>query len=177
MRYLLTVIILSGCTGIVPSTAARLNALDPLTADPADMAVALELPNGLGVLPDSVKLLLGAENATRGKTSGEWVLSETTDAEGRLKYAIAAQDQSELRAIQAQVRGWEAADPDGTEGYLSVAIGGCRTVPAEKLQNARGSVFIALSPDAPMMPLFRNAPITKVLSDQDLADMPPCPDQ
>ena len=59
---LLSSVFLAGCASLAPGAAFWLNDVDPLTVDPSEITVALDLPEGLGVLPDSVKLHLEARN-------------------------------------------------------------------------------------------------------------------
>ncbi|MEM9426738.1 MAG: hypothetical protein AAGA06_08545 [Pseudomonadota bacterium] len=174
LRSLLIVSLLSGCTAMSPGSALWLNQVDLLSADAADISVALALPPGLGVLPDSVTLSLSAARAGQGSVGGSWTLEETRDAMDRHVYRIAAADRAELRRVQQQAAAWEDADPDGTAGSLSLALGGCRTVPAELLADARASVFLSLAPDQPPRALFRNAPVAEVLSDDNLRALPRC---
>lgn len=175
LRYLLCVGLLSGCTAMAPGSALWLHQVDPLTADAGDISVALALPPGLGVLPDSVTLSLSAARAGQGSVGGSWTLEETRDAMDRRVYRVAAADRAELRRVQRQALAWEDVDPDGTTGSLSLALGGCRTVPAELLTDARASVFLSLAPDQPPRALFRNAPVAEILSDDDLKALPRCP--
>lgn len=174
-RLALLLPLLFGCTSLVPATALKLRNLDPLTADPAEISVALDLPEGLGVLPDSVVLTLSSRNADGDALDGTFNLAESLDAEGRRSYRVAPSDQAEMKGLQTQARTWEEADPDGTFGSLSIGLEGCRTLPAADLTDARASVYFSLATDAPAMPLFLNAPIHQVLAAEDLAQLPPCP--
>ena len=63
----LAVLALSACSAIVPSTAARLAALDPLTADPAALELVVILPSGLAVTPGSATLDLSADRGAEHK--------------------------------------------------------------------------------------------------------------
>lgn len=175
LRSLLLVGVLSGCTSMVPGNALWLSQLDPLSADPGDITVALELPAGLGVLPDSVQLSLSAKRTGHGSVGGSWVLAEARDPLDRRVYRVASQDLTELRTVQMQAQAWEEVDPGGTTGSLSLALGGRRTVPAAQLAGARGSVFLGLAQDQPPRALFRDAPVAEVLSAEDLAALPICP--
>lgn len=171
----LSLTLLAGCSGIVPGTALLLSNTDPLAADPGQISVALDLPEGIGVLPGSVKLSLEAEREGFGKVGDVWTLEQTQDASARQVFRVAEADHAELRSVQTQAREWNVEDPDGTRGSLSLSIGGCRTVPADELADARASVFIGLRNDAPMRPLFLKAPISEVLSEEQVSALPRCP--
>lgn len=172
---LLTSALLAGCTSLAPGAAFWLNDVDPLTADPSDITVALDLPEGLGVLPDSVKLSLEAKNEDEGEVGGTWTLEVLEAPDARWLFRIAAADWAELRRVQEQARVWETSDPDRTSGSLSVALGGCRTDDTTDLSDARASVSMSLAPDSPPRPIFRNAPISQVLSEEEIASLPACP--
>lgn len=176
MKKLLLILgLLPGCMSIVPETALRLQGVDPLTADPGDISVALELPPGLEVLPGGVKLALSAEWPGHGSVSGTWTLDASRDPAERWVFRVAEADRAELRRVQSRALAWEEVDPDGTTGSVTVALGGCRTVPFQRLDGARASVFLRLSPEEPVRPLFRDAPIAKLLSAEDIASLPVCP--
>ena len=172
---ILSLILLAGCSGMVPGTALLLSNTDPLTADPGQISVALDLPEGLGVLPESVKLGLEATRSGVGDVGGVWTLEQARDGEGRDVFRVPEEDREALRQVQRQARVWNDEDPDGTQGALSLSIGGCRTVPAEQLRGARASAFIQLREDGPARPLFLNAPISQVLSSEQVLALPPCP--
>ena len=175
IRLLPLIPLVLGCTSLVPATALKLRNLDPLTADPANISVAVDLPEGLGIMPGSVILTLSSRNAEGQTLDGAYALDETRDSEGRRRFQIAPEDQAELRALQSRARAWEEADPDGTFGSISISVEGCQSAPDANFTNARASVYISLAPDAPAMPLFRNAPLSQVLAAEDLAMLPPCP--
>lgn len=166
---------LAGCTSLVPGTALRLQGVDPLSADPGEISVAVELPEGLGVLPDSVKLGLAAQNADGRTIADSWTLETLRQPGDRWVFRVAEADRAEMRRLQATARAWEEADPKGTSGSISVTLGGCRTDADADLSDARASVLIGFAADEPERPLFRNAPISEVLSDTELSLLPPCP--
>lgn len=175
IRLLPLIPLLLGCASLVPATALKLRNLDPLTADPAEISVAVDLPEGLSILPESVVLTLSSRNAEGQALDGAYTLTETRDSEGRRRFQIAPEDQAELRALQSGARAWEEADPDGTFGSISIALEGCRTGSDATFADARASVYISLAPDVPAMPLFRNAPLSQVFAAEDLAVLPLCP--
>ncbi len=171
----LSFVLLGGCAGIVPGTALLLSNTNPLTADPGEISVALALPDGLSVLPGSVKLSLEAEREGAGEVRGIWTLEQARDPEDRVVFRLAEADRADVQSVQAQARTWEAEDPDGTRGSMSLSLAGCRTVSAANLADARASAYISLEDGGPMRPLFRNAPIAEVLSSKQVSALPPCP--
>lgn len=172
---LLFTLFLLGCTSLVPSAAGWLGGVDPLTADPSEISVAIELSDGLGVLPETVKLALSAQHPDRGTIEDIWVLETAQAPDQTWFFRVAEQDRAEMRRVQRMAREWELADPDGTTGSISVALGGCRTVSYAQLTDARASVYIRLSDDGSFRPLFRNAPISEILNEAQMPELPMCP--
>ena len=74
---------------------------------------------------------------------------------------------------EAEVAAWEAADPDGTSGSLSVTLDPCR-IGAGPAPDARVSVAIRLEPGGPFLPLVRNGPISQVAGSDDIGALPQC---
>lgn len=174
MRYLLVILLLAGCGSVVPRTAMMLNAMNPLTTDPAALAVSVDLPPGLGIIDDSVTFSVDASNPDRGIRTGQWVLFEDRDLENRPQYRFSDEDAADLRGLQSELAVWEAEDPDGTRGSFSVRVGICRDVPVDALVNARGSLYISMDPKRPPMPLVRNGPINRLVNTDTLEALPPC---
>ena len=67
MYRLFPALLLAACASISPLTTARLAAMDPLTADPAELAVAVVLPAGLAVGAKGVTLDLTAARGDEGQ--------------------------------------------------------------------------------------------------------------
>ncbi|MEO1238697.1 MAG: hypothetical protein AAFW64_03360 [Pseudomonadota bacterium] len=151
-----------------------LNAMNPLTGDPAAMAVSVDLPPGLGIIDDSVIFTVETTNPERGMRMGQWVLFEDRDIENRPRYRLSAEDADAFRDLQSDIAQWEAEDPESTKGSFSVNVAVCRSAPAETLANARGSIFISMAPDAPPLPLIRNGPVTQLVDTETLEALPPC---
>lgn len=172
---LLSSVLLAGCTSLAPGAALWLNDVDPLSADPSEITVALDLPEGLGVLPDSVKLHLEARHEDQGEVAGTWTLEVLEEPDARWLFRMAEADWTEVQRVQQQARAWESSDPDRTTGSLSVAVGGCRTDDTTDLSDARASVSMSLASESPPRPIFQNAPIAQVLSQDEIAALPACP--
>jgi hypothetical protein len=178
MKPVLACLLLSACAYVVPTTASRLAAIDPLTADPAAIEVAVILPPGLSVTPGSAKLELGA---TRGAESrkGRFALTDIpatpglTAPEGTTAriYALTDQDAERMRALQAEIAIWK--DEGDATGSLGLGIGGC-AVGDGPAPDATGSVLIRLAEGGPFLPLVRDGRLADLLGADVLAAIQPC---
>lgn len=169
---------LSACSALVPSTASRLSALDPLTIDPAALELVMILPPGLVVRPGSARLEL---SATRGnqQESARFVL-EDRPLRGEVAvpagatawgFAVAAEDVARLRATQATIAGWKS---DGTaRGSLGLGIGGC-AVGDGPAMDATATVLIRTSGNGPLLPLIADGRLADLLGTDVLAAITPC---
>jgi hypothetical protein len=176
--YALACLALSGCSAIVPSTAARLATLDPLTADPAGIELLVILPPGLAVKPGTAKLEFGA---TRGAESrkGSFTLADRPVAEGfdvpegatARRYSLTAEDAQKMRALQMDIAEWKR---NGTaKGTLGLGVGGC-TVGDGPAQDATSSVLIRLETGAPFLPLIAEGKLADLLGPEAMAAIQPC---
>jgi len=167
-------LLLGGCSSVVPGTVARLSQVSPLTADPAGFVVALDLPDGVAVAPGSAHLILSARQTDTGEAAtGQFTLEAGQTAAGQDTLRVAEKDLSSLRALQARINAWEDADPDATQGSLSVTLAGCRVGEGP---DPDATLSIALQPDkdAPFLPLVRNAPLSDALKLAETGPLPPC---
>jgi hypothetical protein len=164
-----TMLGLAGCSDIPIGTALRLAALDPLSADPAGMAVALDLPDGVGIVPGSAELALRAQAADGAEISGRYGLETTGDGVWHVRDG----DRARLRADQARVAAWERADPAGTVGQFSVTLAPCLTS-AGDIGRERLSAALQLEPGGPFLPLLRDVPVAELTEGVGLPDLPRC---
>jgi hypothetical protein len=67
--------LLCACASVLPTTAARLVAFDPVTVDPGEIEVAVILPQGLAATPGSARLELGAPRGSE-HLQGSFVLQD-----------------------------------------------------------------------------------------------------
>ncbi|MCK0096121.1 hypothetical protein MWU60_11115 [Yoonia sp. F2084L] len=171
MRFsILSVLVLSACTSIVPLTAMRLSTLSPITADPADFAVDLTLPAGIDVSPEGAKLLFTVTRADRDETQeGAFALRR----EGSV-FTVDPDDHAALRVLQATAREWRAENGSETSGSIMINVSPCR-LDAGPSADARVSVAIRMEQGGVFMPLVRNGPLSAVTSQDQLRDMPGCP--
>ncbi len=176
-RSLLALLALSACASVVPATAARLAAQNPLTVDPVGIEVALVLPQGLAVQPGTAVLVLSGQRGTQ-ITAGTFALEpratpQIPAPEGAsiAGFGVAQGDLTRMRALQAEIAGWKAEGP--ASGSLSVGIGGC-TVGDGPAPDATGAVHIRLTGDARFQPLLRETPLATLLGAEVLAAIGPC---
>ncbi|MEO0385912.1 MAG: hypothetical protein AAF281_00070 [Pseudomonadota bacterium] len=168
--HCLVALLLAGCTAVDPVTALRLSTVDPLTADPAGYAVALDLPAGLDIRPDSAFLTLRATRADTGETAERAFALIAGDVD---TYALDRADLPRFRALQSRIKAWQAAAPEATSGSLSVAVGGCRRGlgPAA---DARVGVRLRTRPGDAFLPLLRDAPLDRLLGAAAGRGLPAC---
>ena len=142
----LAMLALTGCSALVPSTAARLATVDPLTADPAALHLVVILPPGLAVSPGSAKLDLSADRGEE-HLGGSFALADRPLPPGvavpqgatARAFAIADADVARMRALQAEIAGWKSEGP--AKGSLGLGIGGC-AIGEGPASDATGSVLI-----------------------------------
>lgn len=176
-----TSLLLSACAALVPSTLAQMQALDPLTADPSAIEVALLLPSGLAVAPGTAVLrlgaLYGAETLDERFQLEVWpaALTGTPVPDGATAslFQLTKADAARMRTVQARIADWKAEDPRGTKGSLSIGLGGCGvgTGPA---RDARASVLIRTTADGPMLPLIRDAEVRQLIGPALFDAIAPC---
>lgn len=177
-RALFACLWLSACVPVGPMTAARLAASDPLTADPAAIRLAVILPPGLAVTPDSAVLEF---SATRGalRRDERFVLRDvavpdgvTVPTEGTARvYALSAPDAERMRGVQAEIAGW--TEGGAAQGQLGLGIGGC-ALGAGPAADAVGSVLIRMDATGPFLPLIRAGRLADLLGSEGLAAIAPC---
>jgi hypothetical protein len=171
-------IALMACSSLVPSTAARLAALDPLTADPAAIELVVILPPGLAVSPGTAELTLSASRGAerldeRFHLTDRPVASGLSLPEGATArhFALAEADVTRMREMQAEIAAWKQAGD--AKGSLGLGIGGCG-IGAGPSPDARGSVLIRVKKDAPFLPLIADGRLSDLLGAETLAAIKPC---
>jgi hypothetical protein len=165
-------LLIAGCAALVPDTVRQLNGISPLSADPAAISAAIDLPAGITIPEGGATLFLGATRSDTGEEIGEgFALVSETDGSGRMMYAIAPADHAPLRALQADIAEWKAQSPEATKGTLSVAIAACSTG-GRPARDATVSVFVSLEERGPLLPILRQAPVRAILAEPD--EFGPC---
>lgn len=170
--FILSALLLSACTSIVPSTALRLHALSPMEADPAGFAVAMTLPEGLEIEPDSVRLTLNATRTDTGEIRDAAFVLDRLASAGAV-YRVAPDDLEALRAFQANMGRLKAEHGDAARGSLSVTLSPC-TIGDGPADDARANVSIRIDPDGPFLPLIRNGPISDIRDPDEIGEMGAC---
>lgn len=160
---------LSACVSLNPVTLVQLATLNPLTADPTQMAVAMDLPDGVGVAEGSAHMRIYAEREDGESFDERFELVQ--DAQEIWRVEPGAQDR--FRTAQARAAAWEQADADASSGGFSVGFESC--VQGEGPgADARVSLSLQLEPGARFLPLFNNVPVEDLAEDADLALLGPC---
>lgn len=166
LSILIAVLSLGACSSLVPGTVAQVAQLDPLTADPAAVAIEVQMPEGLAIRPGSARLELSAQRGDM-RAGGAFALA----AEGNV-WSLAQAEWPAFRAAQARIADWKAEDPAGTLGTLAVRVDPCLTG-APTLGRAAVSVSIRTAEDGAFLPLLRDASMRAVVRDVPLE---PCGD-
>ncbi|MGL4319924.1 MAG: hypothetical protein ACRCS3_03605 [Paracoccaceae bacterium] len=172
---------LASCGAVVPSTVAMLSRLDPLTADPGAIEVALILPPGIAIAPGSANLSL---TATRGDQTVDEAFALTPTPlrlegydmpEGATSqlFRIADSDLARMRAVQARIGAWKAEDPSGTNGSFAVSAGGCG-LDQGPAPDATATILIRTAKDGPLLPLVRDAGLRALLGPELFDAITPC---
>jgi hypothetical protein len=165
---------LAACSAAVPGTAARLAAMDPLTADPAAIELVVILPEGLAITPGSARLEFGAVRGTESR-KGSFVLEDrpvTTGYDGAARgFALTEADAERMRALQAEIGAWKREGD--AKGSLGVGIGGC-AVGEGPAPDAVGTVLVRMTEDGPFLPLIREGKLADLLGAEVLAAIQPC---
>lgn len=183
MRFIILALLLAGCGTVVPATIARLYATQPLNADPAAVQVALALPMGLGLRPNTTRLQIdvtrqdGKESAT-----GEFILLEQAgdtpaiDPQDGLvrSFRLSETDAAKLRAIQARARAWKAEVPRIRSSLtLNVNFKGC-AIGQGPARSSAFSIFVRTDAEGAMMPLVRQAKLMDLLGTTFFDNLRPC---
>jgi len=177
-RAIVASLALASCSSIVPSTAARLAAFDPLTADPAALELVVILPPGLAVSPGSAKLDLSADRGAEHR-SGSFRLADRAlpanldlpDGATARSFAIAGPDVERMRALQTEIAGWKREGE--AQGTLGLGLGGC-AIGDGPAPDATGSVLIRVREDGPFLPLIAKGRLSDLLGADVLAAIKPC---
>lgn len=179
--HALAVLGLAACSSLVPSTAARLTAMDPLTADPSQIEVALILPPGLQIAKNGAALTIEARRGDEVER-GKFTLQEANMQISGLEVPLGARalnlrirpaDIDRLRATQTRVAAWRAEKGEKASGSFGVALDACAIAdgPAE---DAVASMLIRTEAGAPFQPLVRGVRLRDVLGQTVFDAIKPC---
>ena len=166
----------SACSYLDMSTAAQLNALNPLEADPADFSVYLDVPEAVGIPSGSARLgFEGTRSDTGESLSGEFTLHELPLPDGTRVYRIADADLAPMRTLQANMKKWKEEAGRKASGSISFWLQAC--LASETLDpDAPINVDLTLQKDGQRMPLITGLPISKFLERTESGNFLPCTD-
>jgi hypothetical protein len=180
---LLSLALLSACSTLVPSTVARLSAIDPTRIDPGALQVAVVMPAGLRPQPGTAMLIVEGTRSDTGETARlEAVLAEQPvtlagvalePGDAAYLFQLAADDLAPMRALQSKIVAWDTEAPDETTGSIAVGLGAC-TTGAGPAEGAEGAIFIRASEAGPMLPLIARTPIVALIGADAMASIGPC---
>jgi hypothetical protein len=166
---------LAACASVVPSGAARLSSVSPVTTDPADFAVLLQLPPGLAVRPGSPQMALSATRTDTGETSTATYVLEASppDEAGNRTYRVAPGDYASLRAQQSLIALWKSENERATSGSLSVGLEGC-SLGAGPAPNATVSALVQAAPNQPFIQVLRDVSVAEIARAAGMEEIRPC---
>ena len=165
---------LSGCTTLTAGGLLAAARLSPLTADPADVGIAVSVPAGVGLRTGDARLHFAFEPDSPGEAPFvESFALEIVDLETLAGAApedevfaarLATADHGRFRAAQARVRRLRASGDDG-RGSLSIAIdSACFT--GERPGQLPVGTWIRTAADADFVRLTRRRDLLAMLGDE-----------
>jgi hypothetical protein len=177
-------LLLVSCGSVVPVTMARLYMLDPLTTDPTAIGVALIMPAGLRVAPNSATMSLEITRIDVHFTETFTLVETSATASGidlpagahGSVFGLAAADIPRILALQSKIKDWKSTEPGGTKGDFEITLKAC-SVDAGPQPDARCSILVRTQADVAFMPLVRNALLSDVDGAELLDTIKPCATQ
>ena len=166
---------LTGCTSLVPSTLIALNALDPFTADPNDMAVSLDLPAGLALQPASTEMMFKAVHSPSGETHERtYILQEQPIQDGTVLYTLSDADIENLNAMKQSLLPWKETSDGNSTLSMNISTDACRVAGVEIGEDPRVNIALRLEAEGPLRPFLRDAPLLDFFDVTTLAELPQC---
>ncbi len=178
---------ISACASVNPVGLAKLAALDPLSADPAQISVAARLPEALKLRTGDLVMIVktnGVEGpeaidetfslAVTEAVAGDAGVIVPTDGERLQTARVAPDDMERLRATQAKARAMKAAGKHKGKGSLTVsAKGGCKT--SELGDGAlKMNLYMKTETSGEWFPIVSALDLRRALGEEMLAKIPPC---
>ena len=178
---------LSACASVSPVGMAKLAAMDPLSADPQQIAVAARLPEALKLRTGDLMMVVKTNDAAGPDAIDETFYLAVADAAPgdagvivpengeRLQTAkVATQDVERLRTAQARARALKAAGGAKGKGSLTVsAKGGCKTADFAG-QPLKLNIYMQTETDGEWFPVVNALDLRRALGDEMLAKIPAC---
>lgn len=159
---LLGLISVAACSSLNPVTAYRASQISPLTAEPSDFAVFVEMPPNLNIPAGKAVLSIGAENKALGVSDYRHYALEQVDVGARIRFRIPPKRLDELRAQQATIVKWESDTPRESSGSIGFNLEFCKTGDGPNLDDTF-SAYLQLAPTEPPSPLFRNVRVRRAI--------------
>lgn len=179
-------ILLTGCASVTPASMVKLAGMDPLTADPASVAIAAVMPAALKLRSGDVVLQFSLEapapygpvHETAGLDIVEGGATPGVAASPSFEHVqqarIAPRDVERLRAALARADAFRKSGHRDGKGSISVRVtGGCRNGPAGPLPLVT-SIYMRRTPTEPFFPLVKDIDLRQAVGVEALAKLPPC---
>jgi hypothetical protein len=178
---------LCACASVNPMAMAKLAALDPLSADAAQISAAARLPDSLKLRNGDLVLRIKIDSKDSGMRLDERFLLDVRDGKPgdagtistlpgeRLQLAkVAEADLPRLSAVQAKAKAHKAKAQHKGEGSLSISIeGGCKT--AEPSTGALPiSIYLSTEVESGYYPVISNMDLRKQFGNDLIAKIEPC---
>jgi hypothetical protein len=177
----------TACASVNPVGLAKLAALDPLSADPAQISVAARLPLALKLRTGDLIMVIKSDSTEAPDKIDETFFLEVADAAPgdagpiapeageRLQTArVAAGDMARLQATQSKARALKAAGSSKGKGSLSVAAKGGCTITELGSGPLVMNLFMKTDPSEGFYPIVSNFDLRKQLGNELLAKLEPC---
>ncbi|MEE4174914.1 MAG: hypothetical protein V2I57_11745 [Xanthomonadales bacterium] len=192
MKKLLAVallgLMLAGCSGVPLTSYGKLARLDPMTAEPRDLRVAVMTSDAVDLTPGKVDLVMSylAEDGSLDESHSLVVRPDDTPAfSSRLTrdlepgfavdtFELSAANADTMRGFQQRVRNFKAGDGEG-EGTLSVSVNGFCTTRDAAAEDLPFAVYLKTSPEDDFFPMLRGD-LKELFADSgaDASQIPRC---
>lgn len=163
---------LVACAPPPPAGVKLLEDTDPLTVDPATIAVRIYLPEGVGLQKGGAVLSVGATDGTT-QLKEDFRLQTVKRGSDVLDFSLTAKDAARFRELQAQARQWKAESPDTAKGSLSVDVKGC-ALDGPVSPTVTTAIDISLDSGASFLPLLPRTPLWEITDAVNVAQLEPC---
>ncbi|SLN36339.1 hypothetical protein PSA7680_01742 [Pseudoruegeria aquimaris] len=164
--------LLAACAPPPPAGVKLLQDADPLTVDPAALAVRIHLPEGVGLQKGGAVLSVGATDGAAA-VNEDFTLQTAARGERVVDLSLSGKDAERFRALQAKARAWKAESPATAKGDLSVDVKGC-ALDGPVSPTVETAIDISLDGGASFLPLLPSTPLWELTDAVNVAEMPPC---
>ncbi len=174
--------VLAACSSIPIGTASKLRGLDYLNDDVASLLLALDLPPSLEPVQGASTIGFDITTPANGerRIKATLVAADADELAGTLPppagernyylFGFSDPDKQAIRDAQA----WARTLPAGAASLsVSLAPRLCRTEPLDPAKTTV-SALVALPGASGLAPLLSNQPLSSVLANAPIKDVPPC---